>query len=425
VSSNTRVVLALVAGIGLGLVLAAFPGPFARVTVSIVEPFGVLFVNAIRMTVVPLVVATLIVGIASAGNASVVARLGGRGLAVFAALLLVSGVAGALVAPPVFARIALDPGFTASLRAQAEAGASPAAIGSGVQGPGAWLASLIPSNPIAAAADGSLLPLIVFALLLGLALRSLDATRRDRVVSVVGALGDATLVLVRWILVVAPIGVFALALPMVARLGFAAVGALAAYVTLVSVGAAALVVLIVYPAATIGGGLTLRAFARAVAPAQVVAVSSRSSLAALPAMIEAARDTLGLGPEVAGFFLPLAVALFRVAAPLSMTVGTVFIARLYGVSISTTQLATIVLVAVITSFSVPGIPGGSILVIVPVLASVGLPVAGVGILLGADTIPDIVRTMANVTGQMAATVIVSRPAAAAALRPSSPGLPSL
>jgi Na+/H+-dicarboxylate symporter len=108
-----------------------------------------------------------------------------------------------------------------------------------------------------------------------------------------------------------------------------------------------------------------------------------------------------------------------------MTVGTVFIARLYGVSISTTQLATIVLVAVITSFSVPGIPGGSILVIVPVLASVGLPVAGVGILLGADTIPDIVRTMANVTGQMAATVIVSRPAAAAALRPSSPGLPSL
>jgi Na+/H+-dicarboxylate symporter len=219
---------------------------------------------------------------------------------------------------------------------------------------------------------------------------------------------ESMLVAVRWILVFAPVGVFALALPLVARLGVAAVGALATYVVLVSALAAGFALLVVYPAAAIFGGRSLREFARAVAPAQVVASSSRSSLAALPALIESGRDTLHLPPEITGFFLPFATALFRVGATLGVTTGALFVARLYGISMGPSQIATIVVTGVITSFSIPGIPGGSIIVMAPVLASVGLPIEGLGILLGVDTIPDIFRTTANVTGQMAAAVIVGR-----------------
>lgn len=272
-----------------------------------------------------------------------------------------------------------------------------------------------------------MLPLIVFALALGLALATMSGEPRDRLISVFRGLADAMLVLVRWLLVVAPIGVFALALPLVARMGLSAIGALAAYVVLVSVAAVLFMAAVLYPLAVFVGGVRFRDFARAVAPAQAVAMSARSSLAALPAMIDGARDRLGLSEEITGFFIPLASAVFRVGAALGLTTGTVFLARLYGTPISTSQLVTIVVTAIITSFSIPGIPGGSIIAMVPVLTSVGLPVEGIGILLGVDTIPDMFRTTANVTGQMVAGVVVSRSARAVEVvsQESSPDAPPL
>lgn len=219
---------------------------------------------------------------------------------------------------------------------------------------------------------------------------------------------ESMLIIVRWLLVVAPIGVFALAVPLVARLGLAAIGALATYVVLVSLAAIVFIVLVLYPAAAWLGGLSIRAFARAALPSQAVAFSSRSSLAALPALIETSRDTLRLPEEISSFFIPLATVTFRSGAALGLTIGTLFIARVYGADVSTTQLVTVVATAVLTSFSIPGVPGGSIIAMVPVLAAVGLPIEGVGILLGVDTIPDMFRTTANVTGQLAAATIVGR-----------------
>jgi Na+/H+-dicarboxylate symporter len=168
---------------------------------------------------------------------------------------------------------------------------------------------------------------------------------------------------------------------------------------------------VLYPVAVLGGRVSLRVFARAVAPAQAVAISARSSLAALPAMIEGSRDVLRLPEEVTSFFLPFASATFRVGATLGLTTGAVFLAHLYGVPITGGQMVTIVLTSIITSFSIPGIPGGSIIAMVPVLASVGLPIEGIGILLGVDTIPDMFRTTANVTGQLAAATVVAHAAA--------------
>jgi proton glutamate symport protein len=408
VSLTTRVLLALAAGIGIGLLLSEINPDLSRATANAVEPVGTLFVNAIRMTVIPLVVSMLIVGVATARSGSSVARVGGRGIVVFLVLLTLSGVVGAAVAPPVLSRVNVDSTAVASLRASTASTANGVPNAGAVQTPTQWLVSLVPSNPFKAAADGAMLPLIVFALVLGLALASIPEPSRHRLVLLFRAIAESMLVVVRWLLVVAPIGVFALALPLVARLGLSAVGALATYVVLVSVAAIVFSLLVLYPAAALLGGVSLRDFARAAAPAQAVAISARSSLAALPALIDGARTRLHLPEEISGFFLPLASAMFRVGATLGLTTGSVFIARLYGIDITGAQLVTIVVTSIITSFSIPGIPGGSIIAMVPVLTSVGLPIEGIGILLGVDTIPDMFRTAANVTGQLSAATIVSR-----------------
>lgn len=411
-SLSTKVLLALGAGIVVGLAIAAADGSVARIAIPIIEPLGTLFVNAIRMTVIPLVVSSLVVGIATSGGGNIVARIGGRGLVVFLLILIASGAVGALVGPPILSRLTLDPAAVASVRASATGAATGAVSNaSAIQGPGDWFVALVPSNAFRAAVDGAMLPLIVFSLLLGLALLKIEAAVRGRLVVIFRAIAESMLVIVRWLLVLAPIGVFALAVPLVARLGLAAIGALATYVVLVSLAAAVFIVGVLYPAAAWFAGLSIRDFARAALPAQAVAFSSRSSLAALPALIDASRDTLRLPAEISSFFIPLATVVFRAGAVLGLTIGTLFIARIYGSDISSAQLATIVMTALVTSFSIPGIPGGSIVAMVPVLTAVGLPVQGIGILLGVDTIPDMFRTTANVTGQLAAATIVGRNAA--------------
>jgi Na+/H+-dicarboxylate symporter len=234
------------------------------------------------------------------------------------------------------------------------------------------------------------------------------ADRRATFLRVVSGVQDASLVLVRAILVLAPLGVFALAVAVASKLGFAAAGALATYIVLVSSVTVAFLVLVIYPAAVILGGVSLKTFARAALPAQAVAFSSRSSLATLPAMLEPVRERLGMPVAFSSFIFPLAVTLFRCGAAIGQVIGTLFVAKLYGVALGPPQLAAIAATTIVTTFSIPGIPGGSIIMIVPVLLAAGVPAEGVGLLLGVDTIPDMFRTTANVTGDVAAAVILSR-----------------
>src|SRR5262249_31517044 len=214
------------------------------------------FINAVRMTVVPLVFSLLVAGVASAGNPGSIGRLGGRAMLLFIALLVLAGVSAALIAPPVLARIPLDPQAVAALRASAH-DASGALTGARAPTLAQWISDLVPANPIKAAADGSMLPLIVFAIALGLALLGVPTRRRSALVELFRGFADAMLVIVRWILKLAPIGVFALSLPLVAKLGLAAVGALASYVVLVSVATIVFVVVVIYPLAAIGGHLPM------------------------------------------------------------------------------------------------------------------------------------------------------------------------
>ena len=426
-SLTTRVLIALVVGIAAGVGIASSGSPTLARAAMAIEPLGTLWINAIRMTVIPLVVGSLIVGITSAPNARSIGRVGRGAIVFFIVTLFVGAGYAALIAPLLIDRIPLDPAAIASMQASAKtASGTVAQSANNIPTFTRWLVDLVPANPIKAAADGALLPIIVFTLLFGLALLTLPAERRDPVTAFFQGLGDAALAVVRWVLQLAPIGVFALGLPLATRMGASAAGALAGFVAAVIFITVSFCVVILYPLAVIGGRIPLAQFAKAILQSQAVAFSSRSSLAALPAMIESARTRLGLPAEISGFFLPLAASTYRVAGAVAQPTAVLFIARLYGIEISATQMLSVVLTVVPTTFSVPGIPAGSIIVMVPILMGAGLPAEGIGVLLGIDAITDMFRTAANVTGDMAGAVVLGRrerATAAVALQPASEPAP--
>jgi Na+/H+-dicarboxylate symporter len=346
--------------------------------------------------------------VGGSADARNIGRLGARALLVFVAMLSVATAIALIAGPPILAMVHIDPAAAAGLRAGAAVSASAAVEGARtLPGVAQWIVDLVPANPVKAAADGAMLPLILFALVFGAALSRVAEDRRTVFLRVMRGIQDASLVLVRAIIALAPVGVFALAVTVGAKLGLAAAGALATYVVLVSSLSVAFCAIVLYPAAVLFGGVSLRTFARAAFPAQAVAFSSRSSLASLPALLEPVRERLGMPVALSSFLFPLTVTLLRCGGAIAQVIGALFVAKLYGVAIGPAQLAAIGVTTVVTTFSVPGIPGGSIIMMVPVLLAAGLPAEGVGLLLGVDTIPDMFRTLTNVTGDVTAAVILA------------------
>ncbi|WP_284348050.1 dicarboxylate/amino acid:cation symporter [Roseisolibacter agri] len=407
-SPTVLALVALAAGLALGAAAAATDAPLLRTLVRVVEPLGALWVSAIRMTLVPLVVALLVTSVAGVADVRAVGRLGAKAVGWFLALLVGAALLAALAAPPLMELYAIDPAAAASLRASA-ADAAAGSTGAAPQLPTlrGFVVGLVPTNPVAAAADAAMLPLIVFVVLFAAAVTRLPAAGRDPVVRFFTAVREAMLVLVGWVLRVTPIGVFALAADMGAQLGVGAAGAVGWYV-LVLCGLVTVTALACYPVAALFGRIPIARFARAAAPAQMVAVSTRSSLASLPALVDGARRHLGDRPAITGFVLPLAVSTFKLNTPIADLVGPLFLAHLYGVELSAAQIATMTIVCIAMSFSNPGIPSGGLFVVTaPVMLSAGLPLDGIGLLIAADAIPDVFNTVVNVTGDMTVATVLA------------------
>jgi len=402
---STRVLVALGAGVAGGTAIAASGNATLLRAADLIAPVGTLWVNAIRMTVIPLVVSLLITGVASAADVKSVGRLGGRTLLVFVLLLAGTAIIAVPFGRPLFAL--LPPHGVAAPPPGAAEAAGQIAPGGQSQTLSAWLTSLLPANPIAAAATGAMVPLILFTLLLALAIARSPAETRATLVDLFRALGDAMLTLVRWVVLIAPVGVFALVLPLAAHAGTAFAGAIGFYVVLYSIASLAFTAL-VYPVVALAAKLPMRHFARAALPAQLIAFSSSSSVASLPALVESAERALGLPSRVTGFVLPLAVSTFRVAAPVSWTVGALFVGWFYRIPLHATDLATIAFAAVFLGFVAPGVPRGAFIMLTPLFLAIGLPAEGIGILIAADVIPDTFSTVLNVTGDLAAAVLVAR-----------------
>jgi len=404
-SATARVLLALAAGAVIGLLLAWIDPALAVRVADAVQPIGRLWLNALQMTVVPLVLALVVIGVTGASDAAASGRTARRAIVVFLLLLSAAAAFTAIAAPALLSLIAHDPALATALGNAAATPATPTP-------PASWadaLVAIIPSNAVAAAAAGAMLPLVAFALFLGFALTRIETQRRAQVVGLFQAIADAMIVIVHWVLLVAPIGVFALILAVTARAGLSMLSALGIYIAL-QCALYLTVTLLMLPVAMLWGGEPIRRFAAAIAPAQAVAASTQSSLASLPAMLDAAQRRLGYSPQVTSLVLPMAVSLFRITSPVQYLSAAAFIAWAYGIDLSAAQLAIGAALAVVVSMGSVGLPGqvSFMATNLPVTQAMGLPVAPLGLLLAVDTIPDVFATLGNVTADLTATSVVAK-----------------
>ena len=404
-NATGRVLTGLASGAVIGLLLAARWPALALDVANVAQPIGKLWLNALQMTVVPLVLALVVVGVNTASDAAASGRIARRAIVVFIVLLTLGALFTALAAPFVFTLFPHDPTLAAALSHTSMLPATHAA-------PVGWidaLVAVVPSNAIAAAAQSAMLPLVVFALFLGFALTRLPLARRATLVDFFQAIADAMIVIVRWVLWAAPLGVFALILSVCARAGLGMLSALGVYV-LVECVLYLSVALMMLPVAVFFGGERIGRFIVALVPAQVVALSTQSSLASLPAMLESADRKLGYPEPVTALTLPMAVSLFRLTSPVQYVTSAAFIAWAYGIDLSSAQLLTGALLAVVISLGSVGLPGQVTFIAtnLPVAQAMGVPLGPLGLMLAVDTLPDTLATFGNVTADMTATSVVAR-----------------
>lgn len=398
--------IALAAGLAVGAAAAAYGGEAAVPVIEGFEALGGLWLNALRMTVVPLIFAVLVTGIAQVSDAAATGRLAMRAVVWFVGLLLVSAVIAVLLVNGVLAAWPVSEAASAAIRAGAQAPPADAAIAPDFA---AWLRSLAPSNPVKAAAEDAILPVVVFAIFTGFALTRLPDDRGRTLLEVFQALGEAMIVIVRWVLLVAPIGVFALGLGVGLRAGVGAAGVLGHYIVVASLAGLAIAV-IAYVLAVTVGRVPLGRWAQATSPVLATAFATQSSLACLPAMIERSRDDLGVPQRIANLVLPLAVAVFRMTSPAVNLAACIFVAKVYGLEPSVLQYTGAVFVALAVSVGSVGLPGqvSFIVSVAPICIALGLPIELLPILLAVEVVPDIFRTLGNVSGDMAVTAILAR-----------------
>ncbi len=394
------ILVALVLGIVIGLLF----GSRSPLLVEAADVVGHMWLNALRMTVIPLVFTLLIVGIGKAASMARAGRMTARAIGFMIFILWCSSAMAAFVTPALLQLFPLDGDAAAALQSALGAAAPPGDVPPFSE----FLRALIPTNAIAAAAEDAVLPLMVFALAFAFAITRLPESQRAMLDQFFNALADALLILIQWVLLLAPAGVFALAVGVGANAGLAAFGALLHYVLIVS-SVGVVIWLFSYILTYVGSKTSPVAFFKASAPAQAVAISTQSSLASLPAMVSGVK-AMGVGDRSADVVLPIAVALFRATGPCMNLAVAIYVAHLLGIPLSIGALAIGVAVAAITTMGAVSLPGSISFItsIAPICLAMGIPIEPLVLLLAIETFPDIIRTVANVSADMSVTAIVAR-----------------
>jgi proton glutamate symport protein len=400
-SKATVILIALIGGVLLGMLL----GNATPSLTDAADVIGTLWLNAMRMTVVPLVVALLITGIAQTAAAARAGKLAGRAVITMMVILWSSSILAAVMIPLLMAAFPMPAGSGEALKAAL--GASTQDLGT-VPPFGDFLRAMIPTNVFRAAAEDAILPLIIFTAVFAFAVTRLPDAKRASITGFFDALADAMLIIINWVLALAPIGVFALALVVGAKAGAAAFGALAHYVIILS-ALGVIVWLASFAVAYFGAKKGVGEFFRAAIPAQAVAISTQSSLASLPAMLEGVKK-LRVKEASADVVLPLAVAIFRATGP-AMNLGVaLYIAHWYGVELGPAQIAVGIAAGATTTLGAVSLPGSVSFVssIAPICLAIGAPVEPLALLIAVETFPDIFRTLGNVTMDMAVAGTVAK-----------------
>jgi len=401
---HTKILIGLVAGVPVGLLL----GPRA----GHIEFLGRLFILLIRMIVVPLVFSSLFVGTASLGNIRKLGRIGGKTILYYLCTTAIAITIGLVLGNAVRPGSGLDESTKTELlesyRTEAIekieiAGRRPSGFDAVVE----TLLRIVPGNPVASLAEENMLQIIFFALLFGVAITLVPNGKGKPAVDFFEAVSEGMIQLVHLVMKFAPIGVLALIASVVGRFGADILLSLLKYALVVVAGLLVHMAVIYSAAVRLFGGMRPIDFFRGIRPAQLIAFSTSSSNATLPVTMECAEENLGVSEEVSSFVLPLGATINMDGTALYQGVAAVFIAQVYGLSLTLGDQVTIVLMATLASIGAAGVPGIGVITLAMVLQTLGLPLEGIALILGVDRILDMCRTTVNITGDASAAVVVA------------------
>jgi len=395
-SLATKVIMALFLGAIVGLMLNLFaPAAFDVLNTYLFVPLGRIFISLITMLVVPLVFLSIILGAAGLGDPQKLGRIGLKALTFFLTTTMIAIIIGLSLAAVIQPGVAGD--FDLEGAAYESAEAPPV---------GETLLNIIPKNPLAAMTDGNMLQIIVFAVFIGMALTALG-DRTKGILNLVEQGNEIMMYLVGLVMKFAPYGTFGLIATAIGSQGLPAIRAMGSYMVVV------IVALLVHAAFTYGGTVAFLAkkspvwFFKKFAPAMSVAFSTSSSNATLPISMEVAQKELKIPKSISSFVQPLGATINMDGTAIMQGVATMFIAQAYGIDLSFTELVTVVLTAVLASIGTAGVPGVGLIMLAMVLGSVGLPVEGIGLILGIDRLLDMARTAINISGDAACALYVA------------------
>jgi Na+/H+-dicarboxylate symporter len=401
---KTGVANKIFAGLVLGAVVGLAFGPDA----AVIKPVGTAFIRLIKMVVIPLIFASLLVGVASLGDIRRLGRIGGKTFAFYAAYYVTA------VALGLFLANTLKPGRNIPESVQAELKASygetaDAQAVRAVERPGVieMLVDIIPDNPGDAFVKADMLQIIFLAMFMGVVISLLDREKMKPVLSFFEAVNDIMIRIVEIVIKLAPYAVFALIAAVVGTFGVNILMSLLRYCAVVIGGL--LILAVSYPAVvTLFTRYPYFRFWKAISKAQLIAFSTSSSSATLPVSMECAEDNIGVSKQISSFVLPLGATINMNGTALYQGVATIFLAQVFGVELSTLSLALVVVTAVAASIGSPATPGVGIVILSMVLSAAGVPAAGIGLILGVDRIIDMSRTAVNVTGDIVAAAVLDQ-----------------
>ena len=402
----TKIMLGLIFGAIFGI--AANRWSFAGGVATYIKPVGTAFVKLITMVVIPLVFASLLVGTASLNDIRKLGRIGARTAAYYISTTVIAISLGLILANMIKPGAGL-PEETKTKLLESGTEDMEAQLANALRKPSLkdTLLEIIPSNPIRAFADGKMLQVIFFALLTGVCLTLIPDARSAPVIAFFEGLNDTMIQMIHVIMKTAPYAVFALIAAVTADFGAEILVVLLRYALVVLLGLILHVTVVYSAAIRIFTGTKIKAFFKGIRPAQIIAFSSSSSSATLPITMECAEENLGVPREISSFALPLGATINMDGTALYQGVAAVFIAQVYGMDLNLTQQLTIVLTATLASIGTAATPGASMATLVIVLKSIGVPVEGIGLILGLDRILDMCRTAVNVTGDASCAMFVA------------------
>ena len=409
IQHSYRMLAGLLAGVVLGVAahLAFGEAPALREFVRLVtEPAGRIFLRLLFMLVLPLIVSALALGVSGLGDFRTLGRIGLKTLAYTVVVSTIAVLIGVVMVNAVQPGRGLSPTLKAVLLAQASAAPAPtpSAGATGVD----FLVALVPNNVVKAMGDGDMLAVMVFALLLGAGLSVTRTEYARRLEEMLQGLYDVTMRLLAFVIGLAPLGVACLTFTLTARLGYDVLWQLGAYVLTVIV-ALAIQQFVVYPVSVAWLGRTSPlAFFRGIREAMLTAFSTASSNATLPTSLAVAERELRLPSHVSRFVLTLGSTANQNGTALFEGVTVLFLAQFYGIELTLAQQVTVVFICILGGIGTAGVPAGSLPVVAMILGMVGIPVEGIGMILGVDRLLDMCRTTLNVTGDLAAAVVISR-----------------